>query len=690
MIKRLYRWFKSRRVNENVDTTQQDTILDGFRRGAKFDDQIDVDTEITHWESFKLIGRTYTLIGEVWKLFLAKFILDFAPLWPLLYLPWLYKLIADHVILQVPLVVGEVNFPPHMTPILRMLEGRDPIEIMSVISMIFLIGLFLVGLRSRGTGARLFGGRDTQSQAENAISGGGSDLGGVWGIVEFWVNVRLTQRMADNFRTKLFDRLTRAKMEMLDDHRTGDSVYRVLYDTASVPHAVYELTLAPFYHFAMIATTIYQVHYTYGEVAPWLMFVVSLTAPVVIIVTWPAIGLIRRTNQNKRAAGSDTTNAMEETLDNMVAVQSLGGMKREKSRFARRNAAAYWRERIASVVGIILSNSINFITTPIGFIVSFMVTEAVFRGDLTVGDFGALYGMYMSLSGTIRYIGGLWVRIQDNVAALRRVYFFLDFESDDDLHEGGVQLPEIRRNVQIEHASFEYPDGRLALKDINLDFKLGQLVAIVGPTGSGKTSLAYLIPAFLQPTHGRVTIDGFDLKTVDLDSLRSQISYVFQEHLLMAESIRDNLLISNPEVTEEQIYDALRTAGCMEFIDELPDGIDTVVGKSGDTLSVGQQQRISIARGLIRDAKILILDEPTAALDPKTENELVQALRRVSKNRLVIVIAHRLSTIRLADIIVFLEEGSVRDIGDHESLMANPQSPYRAFVELQTTGRALP
>ncbi len=686
MIKWLYRKFKSRKVNEDVDTSQTSTIIDGFRRGAKFDDRIDTDTEITHRESGVLILRAYKLISEVKGLFAAKFILDFSPLFPLLYLGWLYKIMADHVILRVPLVVEEVNFPPHMIPILRALEGQEPQQIMLVLSMIFLIGLFIVGLRARGTGAGLFAGRDEASRAENAISGGGSDLGGVWGIVEFWVNVRLTQRMADNFRTKLFDRLTRAKMELVDDHRTGDSVYRVLYDTASVPHAVYELTLAPFAQFASIATAGYQIYYTYGEVAPWLVFVVSLTAPVVIIVTWPSITLIRRVNQNKRAAGADTTNTMEETLDNMSAVQSLGGMKREKKRFAKRDAAAYWRERIAAVVGIILSNSINFIIMPIGFIVSFMVTEGVFAGDLTVGDFGALYGMYMGLSGTIRYIGGLWVRIQDNVAALRRVFFFLDHESDDDLHVGGTVLPEINRRVRIEHVNYSYPDGRLALKDINLDFELDNLVAIVGPTGSGKTSLAYLIPAFLQPTEGRVTIDGFDLKEVELDSLRSQIAYVFQEHLLLSESIRENLQLSNPDATEEEILGALETAGCMEFINELPDGIDTEIGKSGDTLSVGQQQRISIARGLVRDAKILILDEPTAALDPQTENELVQSLRSAAKGRLVIVIAHRLSTIRLADTIVFLEEGSVSDIGDHESLMAKPDSPYRDFVELQTSG----
>ena len=277
-------------------------------------------------------------------------------------------------------------------------------------------------------------------------------------------------------------------------------------------------------------------------------------------------------------------------------------------------------------------------------------------------------------------------RIGDNVSALRRVYFFLDYESDDDLHNTGKLLPNIRGGVTIQHVNFRYPDGREALKDIDLEFKMNQLVAIVGPTGCGKTSLAYLIPAFLQPTEGRVLIDNHDINDLNLDSLRGQIAYVFQEHLLLSESIRENLLLSNPDATEQQLFDALELAGCMEFINELPDGIDTVVGRSGDTLSVGQQQRLSIARGLVRDAKILILDEPTAALVPKTEHEIVTSLRNASQGRLVIVIAYRLSTTRLADSIVFLEDGAVRDVGDHESLMANPDSPYRAFVELQTTG----
>ena len=153
--------------------------------------------------------------------------------------------------------------------------------------------------------------------------------------------------------------------------------------------------------------------------------------------------------------------------------------------------------------------------------------------------------------------------------------------------------------------------------------------------------------------------------------------------MLLSESIRDNLLLANPQATEEQMLDACRLAGAMEFIEQFPDGIDSVIGKGGDTLSVGQKQRLSIARGLVRETPILVLDEPTAALDPKTENALVEALRNTAQGRLVVVIAHRLSTIREADRIIFLEEGQVRDVGNHASLMAQPTSAYRKFVELQ-------
>jgi ABC-type multidrug transport system fused ATPase/permease subunit len=212
---------------------------------------------------------------------------------------------------------------------------------------------------------------------------------------------------------------------------------------------------------------------------------------------------------------------------------------------------------------------------------------------------------------------------------------------------------------------------------------MGELVALVGPTGAGKTTLAYLIPSLVLPTSGRVLIDDADIMGIDIDSLRRQVTYVFQEHVLLSESIRENLMLANSDASEADMTKALETAGCMEFINKLPGGIDTVLGRGGDTLSVGQQQRLSIARGLIRDSQVLILDEPTAALDPATENQLVASLRSAAADRLVVVIAHRLSTIRKADRIVFLEDGEIKDIGSHDELMAKPDSPYREFVDLQ-------
>jgi ABC-type multidrug transport system fused ATPase/permease subunit len=197
-----------------------------------------------------------------------------------------------------------------------------------------------------------------------------------------------------------------------------------------------------------------------------------------------------------------------------------------------------------------------------------------------------------------------------------------------------------------------------------------------------------MIPGYLQPSQGRVLVDGEDTREVQLDSLRDLVTYVFQEHTLLSESIRNNLAMAKPNATEAEMRTALATASALEFVDALDDGLDTILGRDGDTLSVGQKQRLCIARGLLRDTPILILDEPTAALDPQTENALVDALQAASVGRLVIVIAHRLSTIRRADRIVFLEQGEIRAVGSHDALMVDPDNPYRRFVQLQQGGDA--
>ena len=192
-----------------------------------------------------------------------------------------------------------------------------------------------------------------------------------------------------------------------------------------------------------------------------------------------------------------------------------------------------------------------------------------------------------------------------------------------------------------------------------------------------------MLPGFLKPTEGQVFFDETDIAKINTDWLRNQVTYVFQEHILFSDSIRDNLLIANPNASEAQMTHSLKIAGGWEFIQELPERLDTVLGKAGNTLSVGQQQRLCIARGLVRNTRILILDEPTAALDPDTENALVNSLKQAAEGRLVIVIAHRLSTIRQATKILFLQDGEILEQGSHTELMEDKAGHYRQFVNLQ-------
>ena len=648
----------------------------------RFDDRIDTQSDVTTAQALGVIGRSIRLIAEAKGLFAAKLAFGFVAVFPALLLPWMAKILVDNAILGEPFGTTEVSYPPFMDPILDAVQGRGPLGIAMVLMVIYFVMLVVFGSRSGGTGAGLLEGRDAATQAENQISGGFSRAGGFWGLAEFMVHVRLTQTLSNRLRSRLFDRLTHLPMTVLDDQRAGDSVYRVLYDTPMAPDLAFRVTSEPFFMLLGAALNLYILQYSYGKVSPELVWIAWAAVPIAFITTFPFSGALRRTNQNKRAAGSATTNAMEESMSSIAAVQSLGAGEQEKARFAERSRESFLRERYSMAVIIVAASAAGAVGGVAAIYVTILVSDRIIDGVMSVGDFAVLMGVYYGIASPAGYFGAIWIKLQETVAAARRVFFFADYESEE-TRPGGRSLSRVTGGVRMVDVGFDYPDGHRALTGVDLDLRVGELVALVGPTGAGKTTLAYLIPALLRPTWGRVLVDGTDAGEIDLDSLRRQVTYVFQEHLLLPESIRENLKLANSEASEERMMAALETAGCMDFINELPDGIDTVLGRSGDTLSVGQQQRLSIARGLVRDASILILDEPTAALDPQTENQLVASLHQAAADRLVVVIAHRLSTIRNADRIVFLEEGRVRDIGSHDELMAKPASAYREFVELQ-------
>ena len=524
-------------------------------------------------------------------------------------------------------------------------------------------------------------GRDSATVSEGKLSAGGSGMSGLLGAIELLVDIRLNQRLANGFRTLLFRRLTRLPMKTIDDHRIGDSVYRVMYDAPDLPSVCFSFTLAPLFTVIGTLIALYQMGAAYSAVAPELIWVSLAMLPIALLVTTPLSAFVRRIQQASRASGAATTNAIEESMSNLHAVQSLGGMDRETERVQSRSRESFRRFRHVVLTGI----GVRFIGWGLGGLLSIFVTVTVavnvIGGIMTPGDYYALIGLAGTIGGSGVALGMIWIGVQAEVAAVRRVFFFLDMEVERPTPGRGTLA--IREGVDFENVGLSYPNGHRALANVNLSLRLGELIAFVGPTGAGKTSLAYLIPGFYRPTEGRVLLDGRDVARIDVDSLRSEVSYVFQEHLLLNESIRGNLKLANPAATEADLRRACDAAGASEFIERLPGGLDTRLGQSGDTLSVGQKQRLCIARGLVRDTRILILDEPTAALDPQTENALVRTLRQAAEGRLVIVIAHRLSTIRQADRIVFLEDGEIREVGTHDGLMGMAGSAYRRFVELQ-------
>jgi ABC-type multidrug transport system fused ATPase/permease subunit len=647
---------------------------------GRFDDRVDLNPHVTNREAFRIIGRSFRYLAAVKGLFLVKLGLALVAGLPGLFAPWIGKILIDQVIMQEPFNDAEVPFPPYFRPFVDWVRPMEPMEIMLTISLVSLGMLFLFGWG--GLGVRLEQGLDSATQSEGKLSAGGSGMSGLLGSIETLVNIRLTQRMANGFRTRLFERLTRLPMKTIDDHRIGDSVYRVMYDAPDLPDLCFAVTLQPFFTILGIAVALYQMGVSYSGVAVELVWVSAAVFPLTLMVTIPLSAFVRRIQQASRASGAATTNAIEESMSNLHAVQSLGGMKQEKERVESKSKESFRRFRHVVLTGISVDLVGRIIEGLLVIFVVVFVTNRIFDGVMSRGDFFVLIELAMTIGGSGLAIGMFWIGVQSQVAAVRRVFFFTDMETEDP-QEGRRDLGEIEAGVRFDKAGFSYPNGTRALRNINLDLNLGELAAIVGPTGAGKTSLAYLIPGYYRATEGRVLIDGLDISDVNLDSLRSQVSYVYQEHLLLSESIRSNLWLANPNATEADMLDACRTAGAEEFLEKLPNGLDTVLGRSGDTLSVGQKQRLCIARGLIRNTKILILDEPTAALDPGTENALVRTLMQAAQDRLVIVIAHRLSTIRQADRIIFLEDGEIRDVGNHDTLMANENSPYRRFVKLQ-------
>lgn len=640
-------------------------------------------------ETLRILARSWSFVRFFKIRFAVKWVLTLISLmFPILVLPWTLQIMIDHVVLGNPIdsSTSYLGFPAYLHPILDLMQDMSAWEILSWLTgSSFLLVIFFGAYSNeqRDTSeADMQQGNDTATQQDNWTHGGFSFSGGITGYYEYKMNSRLTQSINHLIRAKLFHRIQSLPITTLEDQRIGDAIYRVMYDSPSINQIFYEIinrpTLSTILFIAAMATMMSAFPHV-----PEVVWCAAAIFPIYILITGPFSSAMRRVQEKSRHSGSVTTSTIEEGMDNILAVQSLGGDDKERERFGEDSKESFKRFRFTVLVEILLANAQGLGGVLILTIAFWVVVSRVIDGDLTPGNYGSLMFYFGWMAGPAISFATLWIHLQRFAPGMRRVFALMDLPVEEDL--GHLRIDTISEDIAIKGAGLVYPDGRRALKDVSFEAKIGQIVAFVGPTGSGKTSLAYLLPRYHMATEGEVFIDGVDVRDIKIESLRSQITYVFQETQLFSLSIFDNICFGKPEASQAEVERVTKIAGIHDFIISLPEGYETKLGSTAvSKLSVGQKQRIAIARGLLRDSKILILDEPTSALDPETEQYLVNALKEASKDRLVIIIAHRLSTIANADKIIFLEDGVILEQGSPGELMRNEDSHYRNYVRLQT------
>ncbi len=665
-------------------STQDQTVVD--------------DGQISTREALSIIGRAMRY-SFLYKFELAvKATTRMTSIFWIVVLPWPAKVVIDYIVLGAEARSSDTPIPFFFAPLLQMVEPLTPFQTAWFMAALFLVMIVLVGAFGTGGAERdqavagLAEGEDTATRSENQANMMNSLVSGMFGLFESLWHLRITHRLNHRLRSELFKRFGAHRVTDFNDRSIGDVVYRGMYDTPAISNVIFSLWVDPATSAVNLLTTILMMYFVFGS-EPAVVYCALAIAPINFVLLLYFANLTRKYGTLAREAGSATTAVIEEGVSNVMAVQGLGGDESDHARFAEASAFSYRQFRKLYMVGVLSSFVMYSVGSGMLFVVFYLTAPAFIEGRFSPGDFGVIFSYYGAISASSVSLGRLWLSMQENVTGLKRVFSILDapveeLESDPEMATLGAEF-RMRDGIRLENVDYDYPDGTTALRGIDFEGHLGEMVALAGPTGAGKSTLAYLIPGLLVPTGGRLVVDGNPLSEFDLTPLRRQVAFVFQETSVFDDTIEGNIRMGRTDATQEEIRGAAVMAGAIEFIEKLPDGFQTPLGRSGGKLSVGQKQRIAIARALVSNKPILILDEPTAALDPQTENELVANLRRAREGRLVIVIAHRLSTIRSADRTYFLDEGRIVESGSHDELMAL-QGTYASFVNLQTTEDAEP
>jgi ATP-binding cassette subfamily B protein len=501
------------------------------------------------------------------------------------------------------------------------------------------------------------------------------------GLLTYWYTNALGnigQRFVFDLRCQLFAHMQRLSLRFHDTQRRGDLITRLTSDIQAIQDWISNgLIVLGSNAFLLIGMLVLMF---------WLnwqfAFVALAVAPLLFWTVFRYTYRIKAAAREARASTGLLASLAQETLASIRIVQGLAQEEQQNDRFQAHSESSLrsylegvgYQARVAPLVDV-------FAAAGLALVMWFGATHAM-QGHLTTGDIVVFFAYVTNLYSPMKALSRLsYVTSKASVGA-ERIADIMRVRSEVTERPGARAVSQLKGEIEFRDVSFEYQSGQPVLSRINLHIAPGEKVAIVGATGAGKSTLISLVPRLYDPSSGAVSIDGADIRTYSVQSLRAQISLVLQDSLLFSGTIRENIAFGRPGATDEEIVAAAVVANAAEFIDLLPDGYETLVAESGTTLSGGQKQRVAIARAILRNSPILILDEPTSGLDAVSERTVIDALGRAASGRTTLLIAHRLTTVRLADRIIVLEKGRIAEEGPHQDLLAR-KGKYAHLYSLQ-------